>query len=178
MAFLKNKGLTLTEISIALLAFTIGIGVFVSSYINLVRQNIANQKYQATIGNLRLGLEKIWRDIKYGVDFVTSTDKISFKRSYDCQQEKIYLDNINGILMYEIEGISSPLTDPNIIKIEKLKIFSKGTSTLPNATPTVMLVTLSVVGKAKIGFQDIPINFQFSVAPINSIFLGSPCPSP
>lgn len=172
MAILKNKGITLIEVAISLAVFIIGIGAFASSYINLVRQNIANQRYQATIGNLRLGLEKIWRDIKYGVNFSGSSTEITFKRSYDCKQVRIYQNN--DMLIYELDSASSSLTDPNFIKIEALNIATSGAS-IPSEEQKFMLVTLAISGKAKIGFQDIPINFQISVAPINSIFPGLPC---
>lgn len=173
MAILKNKGISLLEVGISLLVFIIGIGVFASSYINLVRQNIINQKYQAATGNLNLGLEKIWREMKYGVNFNATTERITFKRVYDCKKVEIYKEGDS--LIYQLENASSTLTDPNFIKIENLKI-NTTTATLPfDNTPKVMLVTLALVGKAKIGFQEIPINFQISVAPINSIFLGSPC---
>lgn len=175
MAILKNKGITLIEVSISLLVFIIGIGIFASSYINLVKQNLINQKYQASIGNLKLGLEKIWREMKYGVDFDFDSinKKISFNKVYDCKKVAIYRDNEK--LIYELDSASSSLTDPNVIRIENLNI-EISTSSLPDqATPTVMLVTLALSGKSKVGFQEIPINFQISVAPINSVFPDITC---
>lgn len=173
MAILKNKGFTLIEVAVSLLVFIIGIGVFASSYINLVKQNIINQRYQAVIGNLKLGLEKIWREMKYGVEFQATNDKITFKRSYDCKEVSIYKDN--NSLIYELEKVASPLTDPTILTIENLKIKTATATLLSGAETKVMLATLALSGKAKIGFQEIPINFQISVAPINSIFPRSPC---
>ena len=172
----KNRSFTLIEIVIVLIVFIIGIGIFASSYINLVKQYIINQRLQASVGNLRLALEKVWRDIKYGVNFTTSNNSITFKRSYDCKEIKLNL--ASDTLFYVFNNVTSTLTDPSIIKIDSFSVYASGSESSASEynKQAPKLITLAIKGKAKMQNFDIPLNFQISVAPINSVFPASPCP--
>jgi len=175
---LKNRSFTLVEAAIVLAVFIVGIGVFASSYINLVKQYMVNQRFQASVGNLRLALEKIWRDIKYGVNFNVSNSSISFKRSYDCNLINITIDSSNSSLLYVFNNVSSTLTDPNVIEIDDFKVYATGSnpSGILYNERAPKLITLAIKGKAKMQTFTIPLNFQESVAPINSILTTSTCP--
>jgi len=175
---LKKKGFTVIEVMVSLLVFIIGIGIFSVSYINLVRQQLINQRLQATLGNFRLALEKIWREMKYGVNFTTSTNEITFKRVYDCGEVAI---SYNGSsLIYKLNGKPSNLTDPDLIKINSFEIYTTGNLfDDPNADysqRSIKLITLAIRAEANMQNFYVPLNFQISVAPINSIFPSSPCP--
>lgn len=173
---LKNKSFTAVEVAISLLVFIIGVAFFSASYINLVKQQLINQQFQTILGNLRLGLEKIWREMKYGVNFTTTSNSITFQRVYDCATTSI---SFNGhSLIYNLKGVTSTLTDPDLIRIENFKIYTKGVID-PNSSDynqkSIKLITLTIEGKANMQNFYIPLNFQISVAPINSVFPVSLC---
>ena len=171
---LKNRSFTLIEAIIVLGVFIIGVGIFASSYINLVKQYMINQKFQASVGNLRLALEKVWRDIKYGVNFTTSNNSITFKRSYDCKEIRLALES--NTLLYVFNNVTSTLTDPSMIEIDSFWIYATGSSGGSNYNEIApKLITLAIKGKAKMQTFNIPLYFQISAAPINSIFPVSPC---
>lgn len=173
---LKNKSFTLIEAMIVLLVFIIGIGIFAVTYINLVKQYLVNQKLQATLGNLRLALEKIWRDIKYGVNFNITNNSIEFKRGYDCKRVVIYLED--NSLIYNFENTTSTLIDPNLIQIDRFQIYSTGTNSSGTEyrDRAPKLIALTIEGRANMQTFYIPLNFQISIAPINSVFPSSTCP--
>lgn len=171
---MEMRAFTLIEVAIVLFVFIIGIGLFAVSYINLVKQHLLNQRLQASLGNLRLALEKIWRDLKYGTNFNIVNEQISFYRAYDCADIKIGRDQNTKSLFYVFKGVKSVLTDPNLIEIEKLKIFYTTTSDAFSSNLSTTSITISINANVKIQNLSIPINLQTSIAPIYSV-IPSPC---
>ena len=174
---LKNKGFTLIEMSLAFLVFIIGIYLITFSYYNLVRSHLETQKNQIALSNLRLALDKVWLDLKYGVGFSTSTDCLQFRRIFDCREEIICFRNNN--LELSLEGATTTLLNPDIIVINRFSYQISGIQD-PNSdnyiSKSPKLITISISGDSRVSPQKrIPFVFQMSVAPINSVFPKPKC---
>ncbi len=174
---MRNKGFTVLEAMIAILVFIIGIGTVSIMYINLVRQHLISQQLQASIGNVKLALEKIWREMKYGINFATTTYGIKFQRAVDCKNLEIYYDPNLKTLIYKLDNNTSTLIDTNYAEINTFEVYATGSlSTSGDYNKTsYKLITLSLNGIAKTKSINVPINFQISVAPINSVFTTTSC---
>jgi prepilin-type N-terminal cleavage/methylation domain-containing protein len=170
---MKKKGFTILEMTVAILIFLIGIAVISGLYINLVKQYLISQNLQASIGNIKLALEKIWREMKYGINFATTTNGIKYQRLNDCVNVEIKYDTATKAILYN----SSTLIDPNYFEVNNFTVYATGSSGLTGDynTTSFKLITISLSGIAKAKSMDIPINFQISVAPINSVFASTSC---
>ena len=170
---MKNKSFTILEMTVAILIFLIGIAVISGLYINLVRQYLISQNLQASIGNVKLALEKIWREMKYGINFATTTNGIKYQRVNDCANVEIKYDTATKAILYN----SSTLIDPNYFEVNNFTIYATGSFGSPGDYNVISfkLITISLSGIAKAKSMDIPINFQISVAPINSVFASTSC---
>jgi prepilin-type N-terminal cleavage/methylation domain-containing protein len=170
---MKKRGFTILEMTVAILIFLIGIAVISGLYINLVKQYLISQNVQASIGNVKLALEKIWREMKYGINFTTTTNGIKYQRVNDCANVEIKYDTATKAILYN----SSTLIDPNYFEVNNFTIYATGSFYLTgdyNVT-SFKLITISLNGIAKAKSMDIPVNFQISVAPINSVFASTSC---
>jgi len=183
---IKNKGFTLIEMAVAILIFIIGAYLISVSYLNVVKGYINTQNLQISLSNLRLSLDKIWKDMKYGVRFSTTTgicnglqNCISFKRVFDCKEEGVYLDNALHVLKANIAGNESVLTDKEVLEINSFNIDMKGIKdpSSPNyILSSPKLITISISGNLILpNKQKSPFNIQMSVAPINSVFPQPKC---
>jgi prepilin-type N-terminal cleavage/methylation domain-containing protein len=170
---MKKKGFTILEMTIAILIFLIGIAVISGLYINLVKQYLISQNLQASLGNVKLALEKIWREMKYGINFTTTTNGIKYQRLNDCANVEIKYDTATKAILYN----SSTLIDPNYFEVNNFTIYATGSfgSQGDYNITSFKLITISLSGIAKAKSLDIPVNFQISVAPINSVFASTSC---
>ena len=170
---MKNKGFTILEMIVAILIFLIGIAVISGLYINLVKQYLISQNLQASLGNVKLALEKIWREMKYGINFATTTNGIKYQRVNDCVNVEIKYDTATKAILYN----SSTLIDPNYFEVNNFTIYATGSfgSQGDYNVTSFKLITISLSGIAKAKSMDIPVNFQISVAPINSVFASTSC---
>ena len=170
---MKNKGFTILEMTVAILIFLIGIAVISGLYINLVKQYLISQNVQASIGNVKLALEKIWREMKYGINFATTTNGIKYQRVNDCANVEIKYDTATKAILYN----SSTLIDPNYFEVNNFTVYATGSFNLTGDynVRSFKLITISLSGIAKAKSMDIPVNFQISVAPINSVFASTSC---
>ncbi|MFZ8848213.1 MAG: PilW family protein [Minisyncoccia bacterium] len=170
---MKNKGFTILEMTVAILIFLIGIAVISGLYINLVKQYLISQNLQASLGNVKLALEKIWREMKYGINFATTTNGIRYKRLNDCANVEIKYNIATKAILYN----SSTLIDPNYFEVNNFTIYATGSfgSQGDYNVTSFKLITISLSGIAKAKSMDIPVNFQISVAPINSVFASTSC---
>jgi prepilin-type N-terminal cleavage/methylation domain-containing protein len=170
---MKKKGFTILEMTVAILIFLIGIAVISGLYINLVRQHLISQNVQASLGNVKLALEKIWREMKYGINFATTTNGIKYQRVNDCANVEIKYDTGTKAILYN----SSTLIDPNYFEVNNFTVYTTGSlpSTGNYSETSFKLITISLNGIAKAKSMDIPVNFQISVAPINSVFASTSC---
>lgn len=177
---IKNKGFTILEAILAILIFSIGLYLLSTSYINIVRGYLNTQKIQISLSNLKLALDKIWKDMKYGIDFNISQNCIIFKRVTDCKEEKICYDVGNKNIFVSIDNNTSTLIDPKVLEITGLYIHSTGST--PNSQQDVSyiqrsekIITISITANSLLHNKIIPFNFQMSVAPINSVFPNPKC---
>jgi prepilin-type N-terminal cleavage/methylation domain-containing protein len=170
---MKKKGFTILEMTVAILIFLIGIAVISGLYINLVRQHLISQNVQASLGNVKLALEKIWREMKYGINFATTTNGIKYQRVNDCANVEIKYDTGTKAILYN----SSTLIDPNYFEVNNFTVYATGSfgSQGDYNITSFKLITISLSGIAKAKSLDIPINFLMSVAPINSVFASTSC---
>jgi prepilin-type N-terminal cleavage/methylation domain-containing protein len=170
---MRKRGFTILEMTVAILIFLIGIAVISGLYINLVKQYLISQNLQASLGNVKLALEKIWREMKYGINFATTTNGIKYQRVNDCANVEIKYDTGTKAILYN----SSTLIDPNYFEVNNFTVYATGSFGSPgdyNVT-SFKLITISLSGIAKAKSMDIPVNFQISVAPINSVFASTSC---
>jgi type II secretory pathway pseudopilin PulG len=170
---MKNKSFTILEMTVSILIFLIGIAVISGLYINLVRQYLISQNLQASLGNVKLALEKIWREMNYGINFATTTNGIKYQRVNDCANVEIKYDTAAKAILYN----SSTLIDPNYFEVNNFIIYATGSfgSSGDYNVTSFKLITISLSGIAKAKSMDIPVNFQISVAPINSVFASTSC---
>jgi hypothetical protein len=72
---------------------------------------------------------------------------------------------------------SSTLIDPNYFEVNNFTVYTTGSlpSTGNYSETSFKLITISLNGIAKAKSMDIPVNFQISVAPINSVFASTSC---
>jgi type II secretory pathway pseudopilin PulG len=174
---IKNKGFTLIETAVAILIFIIGAYLIAISYLNVVRGYINTRNVQISLSNIRLALDKIWKDMKYGIDFSTTTNCIIFTRIFDCKDEKVCLDG--NKLKANIAGNESVLTDEKVLEINSFNVDMKGiiNPSDPNyILSSPKLITISISGNLILpkGGKS-PFNIQMSVAPINSVFPQPKC---
>jgi prepilin-type N-terminal cleavage/methylation domain-containing protein len=174
---IKNRGFTLIEMAVAILIFIIGAYLISVSYLNVVKGYINTQNLQISLSNLRLSLDKIWKDMKYGVGFSTTTNCISFKRIFDCKDESVCLDG--NKLKANITGNESVLTDEEVLEINSFNIDMKGiiNPSDPNyILSSPKLITIGISGNLILpNKRKSPFNIQMSVAPINSVFPQPKC---
>lgn len=170
---LKIKSFTLIEMAVSLLVFAVAIGIASVSYINLLKANIAAQNTYAALENLRLAMEKIWREIKYSSNVSVSPGppvQISFKLPREnCQTATIALNTNTKILTYQKgSGVADNLNDPALVSIESFQITN-------SASPVVFTFSLLAQAKAPGSKVPVPLNAQMSVAPLNAAFPTEPC---
>jgi len=170
---MKKRGFTILELTISILVFLIGLSVIVGMYISLLRQYLIAQNLQTSIGNVKLALEKIWREMKYSINFAITTRGIKYQRINDCANIIIEYDPTTKAVLYN----SSTLIEPSYFEVNNFNIYATGSLSSAgdyNLT-SFKLITVSLEGIAKTKSLDIPMNFQISVAPINSVFASTSC---
>ena len=170
---MKKRGFTILELTVSILIFLIGLGIIAGMYVNLIRQHLISQNIQIALGNVKLGLEKIWREMKYGINFATTTKGIKYQRINDCKTVVVSYDSASKSLLYN----SSTLIDPDFFEINDFSIYTTGSifSTGDYNLTSFKLITISLNGIVKAKSIEIPVNFQISVAPINSVFASTSC---
>jgi hypothetical protein len=86
---------------------------------------------------------------------------------------EIKYDTATKAILYN----SSTLIDPNYFEVNNFTIYATGSfgSQGDYNVTSFKLITISLSGIAKAKSMDIPVNFQISVAPINSVFASTSC---
>jgi prepilin-type N-terminal cleavage/methylation domain-containing protein len=168
-----TRGFTLFEIAVAVLVVAVAFSLLSTSYLNVVRSNIEANRALTALINLNLSLERLWRELKYGSEFnlVLANSVLDFK-DRNCSPQKISLDISNKTIKFgDIQ-----LTDPAVVEVTDLRFNLGG---YDNTNPSYLkaapkIITISLTARVK----EFPLKtfaYQFSVAPINSVFLVSPC---
>ncbi len=162
---IASKGFTILEAAVSILVFATIIGIGITSYINLLRASAISRNVYASLENLSLGLERIWKDVKYGSCFIAVDEghSIQFK---DMNGKQIELKLDSGVMKYIKENSEFALNDSLIAFVENVYFIVSSQNTS---------VTMSVLAKIKSKDFEAPINLQISVAPINAPFPSQPC---
>lgn len=162
----NSKGFTAAEAAVSIFIFAIAITAGIISYINLLKTNLVAQGLYASVENLSLGFEKIWREIKYGSNFKFNPQNpstILFK-DINCAQIEIQLRN--GVIKYIKNGAESDLNNLSLAAVKNLNFYIPMDATS---------ITVSLLAFTKSTKFDIPINLQMTAAPINAPFPVKSC---
>lgn len=164
---LKSPGFSMLETAVSMSVFIVAIGIGISSYINLIAANSTSQNVYTSVENLSLGLEKIWKDLKYGSEFTLANSELEFK-DRACSNIKLRLNSETGTFEYIKNNSISSLNDSSIAFIKKLNFLVSNDKTS---------ITIFLGAEIKSKTKNIPINLQISVAPINAPFNVEKCPA-
>ncbi len=174
---MKKRSFTVLEVMTAILIFLIGIGVIAGMYVNLVKHYLISQNIQIALGNVKLALEKIWREMKYGINFSTTTNGLIYQRITDCKKVTISYEPTSKSILYILDNNTSTLIDPEYFEVNNFSVYATGS--LANSgdynITSFKLITISLGGIARAKSIDVPVNLQISVAPINSVFASTTC---
>ncbi len=174
--FRRLKAFTLAEAVVASFIFLIALGIIANIVISLTNASFQLGEFHGGFENFRLGLEKLFREVKYGSDF--NYDNITFSfTDRNCLPVSIKL--VNKVL--EMTKNSQQVTnifDPKFIEINDWKVIIDPL-TNPNspfyfeAAPKFITFIFDVNFKSKVG--KINMIIQQSIAPVNSVLPTSPC---
>lgn len=164
------------EVAVALFVVAMAFSLFATAYLNLVRSNIEASQTLTALMNLHLSLEKLWRELKYGANFNYRQDENILEfRDRSCRLQSVVLKK--GAIEFP-EG--TKLTDPAVVEVTGLRIGLAGSINDPtDPSPTYLktapkIITIALTARVK-DVAHKTFVYQFSVAPINSVFLVSPC---
>lgn len=170
---LKSKAFTLAEAVMASFVFLLALGLVAQIIITLTKTAYQVNELNASLENLRLGLEKIWREVKYGSDFNFTADKIAFA-DRNCLATEIFFQADN--LFLQKENQLAEIFDPTLVKVRNWQInFDQpagGIFYFENA-PKVIILSYDLLLKSKVG--SVELKMEQAIAPLNSVFPKSPC---
>lgn len=173
----KAKGFTLIEMSMAMFLFVVIVSVISISNIRVSQSSMRAQQMYTGTDMMRLGLEKIWREMKYGSNFTVSAQSVAFK-DRNCQDASLFLDGTTGELKYSVAGNETALNDPSVLNISQFNARAIISPVLDEAkaeiVDTASLISLSIMQSATQS-TSMPVILNISVAPVQSSFPNQPC---
>ena len=172
---LKARGFTLIEMGIALFLFVVIVSIISISNIRISQSSMRAQQMYTGTDMMRLGLEKIWREMKYGSNFTVGIHSVAFK-DRNCQDAALSLES--GELKYSVGGNKTALNDASVLNIAEFYAKAIISSVLDESgaeiTDTASLISLSIIQDAAQGTL-MPVMLNISVAPVQSSFPNQPC---
>lgn len=177
----KKRAFTLIEVIISSALFLMGMVMISQVYLSLVRSIILAQKLQANIDGARFGLEKIWNEIKSGINFTTSTNydtsTLTFK---DRRCREITFKKYDDELLFQIGNSTTSIFDSQLIKVNDFYYYFDNLDDPNNNDYTVssrklVKIYLDLSFKTENGL--IPFKIETAIAPLTSPKTQtSPCP--
>jgi hypothetical protein len=165
---INSSAFTLVETAVSVFIFLTAVAIGIIAYINLLQAYAISQNVYASLENLNLGLENIWREIKYGSDFriVDQSASVLMFKDILCKNITIRLNQSNGVIEYTKAGATHSLNDPALVFVKNLNFL------IPDKA---VAVTVSLLALAKARNIEVPINLQISAAALNAPFQIGPC---
>lgn len=178
MKILENKrksmislGFTLVEVIISSALFLMGMTLVSQVYLSLVKSVISAQKLQANIDNTRFGLEKIWNEVKTGVNFPTSSYNTSVLEFKDRRCRQVKIQKSEKELVFEVNGATTSIFDPSLIEVNDFYYYLNELDD-PNSTDYTVasrkLVNIFLDLNFKTENGLIPYQIRTSIAPLAS----------
>ncbi len=168
---LTNQSFSLIETTISLLIFSAGIAIVASSYLNLLRAQELSQVSYTALEGFRLGTEKLWRDMKYGSNFASGPNRLTFFDFY-CRESALVFNAANGTIEYAKDGVTTTLNDPTLLWT---KGFETRLATNANGVTRLATIALQMDVPDRRGGTSTTLALQLSVAPLAAPFPSQPC---
>lgn len=173
---LKNfPAFTLIESIVAISVFLITLGILTQIIITLTRSAYSIDEYNASLENIRLGLEKIWRELKYGSNFSFSNSNNTLQ-FYDRNCDLVSVSLVNNNIIFTSNSISSDVFDPNFVEVINWQIETdspSGGNFYFENSHKIIVISYDFQLKGKTNVRELKI--QQSIAPLNSVLTKSPC---
>jgi hypothetical protein len=171
---IKSRAFTLGEAVIASFVFLIALGIISQIVITITKTSFQINEFNNALDNLRLGMEKIWRELKYGSDFSFSASTIGFN-DRNCRPSS--LDFVNNNLVLKKDNDTTNIFDPSLIKVNSVNFSfdnpAGGGGFYFETAPKIIIISMDLEIKSKTGSLNLKI--EEASAPLNSLLPKSPC---